>query len=202
MAIRPRGSAVFLDKDGTLIEDVPYNVAPNEMRLVPGAEEALHLLARCGYRLIVVSNQPGVALGLFPEYALRAVEERLQELLLPAGVSLHGFYYCPHFPKAKIAAYRLHCDCRKPAAGMLKRAARDHALKLRHCWLVGDILDDIEAGRRANCRTVLINNGNETEWELTAERCPHAVAPNLLEAANIIARVDSETAVQPAGASL
>ena len=202
MAMSSRTSAVFLDKDGTLIEDVPYNVAPEQMRLVPDAPEALHLLARSGYRLIVVSNQPGVALGMFPEYALRAVEQRLQELLLPAGVSLHGFYYCPHFPRARIPAYRLHCNCRKPAPGMLTRAARDHSLQLRSSWLVGDILDDIEAGRRANCKTVLINNGNETEWELTAERCPHAVANNLLEAARTIVRVDSEMAARTASASV
>jgi D-glycero-D-manno-heptose 1,7-bisphosphate phosphatase len=202
MAMNPRTSAVFLDKDGTLIEDVPYNVAPEQMRLVPGATEALHLLARSGYRLIVVSNQPGVALGLFPEYALRAVEQRLQELLLPAGLSLHGFYYCPHFPRARIPAYRLHCNCRKPASGMLTRAARDHALELPSSWLVGDILDDIEAGRRVNCKTVLINNGNETEWELTAERCPHAVATDLLEAAKTIVRMDSEIAAHSASVSL
>src|SRR5437762_238522 len=85
--MRLRTTAVFLDEDGTLIEDVPYNVAPEQIRLVPDAAEALHLLARSGYRLIVVSNQPGVALGMFPEYALRTVEQRLQELLLPAGVS-------------------------------------------------------------------------------------------------------------------
>jgi D-glycero-D-manno-heptose 1,7-bisphosphate phosphatase len=201
MAMSSRTSAVFLDKDGTLIEDVPYNVEPKHMRLVAGATEALHLLARSGYRLIVVSNQPGVALGLFPEYALRAVEQRLQELLLPAGVSLHGFYYCPHFPRAKIPAYRLHCNCRKPAPGMLTRAARDHALELRSSWLVGDILDDIEAGRRANCKTVLVNNGNETEWELTAERCPHAVATDLLEAARTIVRVDREIGAHTASVS-
>jgi histidinol-phosphate phosphatase family protein len=201
MAMSSRTSAVFLDKDGTLIEDVPYNVEPRHMRLVPGAGEALHLLARSGYRLIVVSNQPGVALGLFPEYALRAVEQRLQELLLPAGVSLHGFYYCPHFPRAKIPAYRLHCNCRKPASGMLTRAARDHALDLSSSWLVGDILDDIEAGRRAKCKTVLINNGNETEWELTAERCPHAVATNLLEAAQTIVRVDRDIGAHTASVS-
>src|SRR3954465_11081655 len=202
MAMSSRASAVFLDKDGTLIEDVPYNVAPEKMRLAPGAEEALHLLARRGYRLIVVSNQPGVALGLFPEYALRAVEQRLQELLLPAALSLPGFCYWPHSPRAKVSAYRLHCNCRKPAPGMLTRAARDHALQLSRSWLVGDILDDIEAGRRANCKTVLINNGNETEWELTAERCPHAVATDLLEAARIILRVDSEMAAHTVSASV
>ena len=201
MAIKARTSAVFLDKDGTLIEDVPHNVAPEQMRLAPGAGEALHLLARSGYRLIVVSNQPGVALGLFPEYALQAVEQRLQELLLPAGVSLHGFYYCPHFPRAKIPAYRLQCNCRKPAPGMLTRAAKDHGLQLHRSWLVGDILDDIEAGRRVNCKTVLINNGNETEWELTAERCPHVVATNLLEAATTIVRVDRAIAAETAGVS-
>ena len=196
MALSYRPGAIFLDKDGTLIDNVPYNVAPERIRLAKHATEGLHLLASRGYRLIVVSNQPGVALGMFPEHALRAVEQRLHELLHEAGLSLHGFYYCPHLPKARQTAYRLHCNCRKPAPGMLLRAAREHALKLPQCWMVGDILDDIEAGRSAGCKTVLIDNGNETQWDLSPERRPHEIAANLLEAATMILR--SETNVKSA----
>lgn len=163
--------AVFIDKDGTLVENVPYNVDPDRIVLTPGAALGVRQLKARGYRIIVVSNQPGIALGYFRAIALEAVEERLRELL-----PVDGFYYCPHRPDAG-------CACRKPLAGMLIGAAREHRLQLPACWMVGDILDDIEAGRRAGCRTVLLDNGNETEWELTAQRVPHFVARHLGEAA-------------------
>jgi histidinol-phosphate phosphatase family protein len=186
MAMSDSQRAVFLDKDGTLVDNVPYNVEPQRIRLADGAREGLSLLARLDYRFIVVSNQPGVALGLFPEKALLAVEQRLRQLLDQAGVAMDGFYYCPHSPKGKDPW--MQCICRKPAPGMLMRAARDHALDLSRCWMVGDILDDVEAGRAAGCKTILIDNGNETEWEWSARRRPHRIAGNLLDAASIISQ--------------
>jgi histidinol-phosphate phosphatase family protein len=167
--------AVFLDKDGTLVENVPYNVDPERITLAPGAVDAVGRLAEQGYRIIVVSNQPGVALGYFAHTDLQEVGARLAELL-PA---LDGFYFCPHAPEAG-------CSCRKPACGMLVRAAREHVVDLRSSWMVGDILDDIEAGRRAGCRTVLVDNGNETEWHLSAARRPHRRVGALAEAASLI----------------
>ncbi len=178
--------AVFLDKDGTLIEDVPYNVDPALIRLASGAEEGLALLHEVGFRLIVVSNQSGVALGHFEEMALLAVERRIRQLLSRAGVPLAGFSYCPHHPDGTIEGYAHDCDCRKPGPGMIEQAARAQAIDLADSWMVGDILDDVEAGRRAGCRTVLIDNGNETEWVLTDGRRPHHRAPDLAEAARII----------------
>src|SRR5579871_1015067 len=106
--------AVFLDKDGTLIEDVPYNVDPDRIRLSVGAMEALQTLHDAGYQLVVVSNQSGVARGRFPEAALAEVEKRLRELLAAAGVPLAGFYYCPHHPAGHVAPYAVDCSCRKP----------------------------------------------------------------------------------------
>ena len=183
---RPGKRGVFLDKDGTLIEDVPYNVDPARIRLMPGAAEGLRLLGGAGYRLVVVSNQSGVARGLFPEGALAAVERRLRELLAEAGVALAGFYYCPHYPHGTVPAYAVACDCRKPGPGMIVRAAREHGIALARSWLVGDILDDVEAGRRAGCRTILVDNGHETEWVLTPGREPHYKVADLREAARII----------------
>ncbi len=175
--------AVFLDKDGTLVEDVPYNVDPRRVCLTAGAAQGLGRLHAAGYRLLVVSNQSGVARGYFPEEALAGVWQRLEELLSAAGVPLAGWYYCPHHPAGSVARYAVACDCRKPRAGLLLQAAREHDLDLPRCWLVGDILDDIEAGRTAGCRTVLLDNGHETEWLLTPERTPHHRAPDLAEAA-------------------
>lgn len=169
-------SAVFVDKDGTLVTNVPYNVDPERIALAPGAEACISQLCSRGYRVIVVSNQPGAALGLFPEQALKDVEQRLRHLL-PA---LHGFYYCPHLPAAG-------CGCRKPAPGMLERAAREHGVRLASSWMIGDILDDVEAGRRAGCRTILLDNGNETEWRLGEARTPHHIARDLSQAAALIA---------------
>jgi D-glycero-D-manno-heptose 1,7-bisphosphate phosphatase len=166
--------AVFVDKDGTLVDDVPYNVDPAKIELAKGAALGIRQLKAAGFRIIVVSNQAGVGLGRFPAGALDAVEEKLRSL-----VPIDGFYYCPHRPDGA-------CACRKPAPGMLKRAALEHRLRLRECWMVGDILDDIEAGRRARCRTVLIDNGNETEWEMTPERVPHLAARDLAHAASLI----------------
>jgi D-glycero-D-manno-heptose 1,7-bisphosphate phosphatase len=178
--------AIFLDKDGTLIEDVPYNIDPERIRLSPGCAEGLHSLSAAGYPLFVISNQSGVARGYFPEAALAAVEHRLRELLAELGVSLAGFYFCPHHPEGKVAPYARDCSCRKPEAGLLLRAARTHDLDLARSWFIGDILDDVEAGRRAGCRTVLIDNGHETEWDLRPGRRPHYYAANIDEAARWI----------------
>ena len=168
--------AIFIDKDGTLVVNVPYNVDPERIALTSGAQQAVERLAALGYRMIVVSNQPGAGLGLFPESALVEVEKRLRELL-PA---LEGFYYCPHRPDAG-------CACRKPAAGLLERAAQEHGIDLCGSWMIGDILDDVEAGRRAGCRTILVDVGNETQWRLSEARSPHHIAGDLAEAAAIIA---------------
>jgi histidinol-phosphate phosphatase family protein len=178
--------AVFLDKDGTLIEDVPYNVDPKKIRLSPGAEDGLAALHEHGYLLVVISNQSGVARGFFAEEALSGVEAALRRRLAALGVPLAGFYYCPHHPEGNVAPYAVACRCRKPAAGMLRRAAADLGIDLAESWMVGDILDDVEAGRRAGCRTVLIDNGNETQWRRGPRRRPHHVAADLAEAARLI----------------
>jgi len=190
--------AVFLDKDGTLIPDVPYNVNPEQIQLAPGATTGLPLLHGAGYPLIVITNQSGVARGYFSEAALVPVEARLRQLLGQIGVPLAGFYYCPHHPDGVIPAYAIQCDCRKPASGLLLRAAQHQGIDLAASWLVGDILHDIEAGRRVGCRTILIDNGNETEWQLTPLRSPHYRAADLEEAARIITGIDMSSSNSPA----
>jgi histidinol-phosphate phosphatase family protein len=193
LAARSARAAVFLDKDGTVLQDVPYNVDPALMRFAPGAAEALAQLAATGMPLFVVSNQSGVARGRFPEQALEAVRERLADMFAACGARLTGFVYCPHAPADDGAPA---CDCRKPSPGMLQRLARAHRLDLTRSWMVGDILDDIEAGRRAGCCTILIDNGNETVWRRGAMREPHHRVPELAAAARIIVdacrRVDGE----------
>jgi D,D-heptose 1,7-bisphosphate phosphatase len=179
--------AIFLDKDGTLVENVPFNADPREIRLTSGAAKGLKTLHKLGYALIIISNQPGIAMGYFSEDGLGEVEACLRELLLDADVPLAGFYYCPHHPQGRVSGYAVACTCRKPAPGLLLRAASDHGLALERSWFVGDILDDIETGRRAGCKTVLLDNGNETEWQVSPQRMPHYFAHDLAEAASQIA---------------
>lgn len=169
-------AAVFLDKDGTLVDDVPYNVDPAKIVLATGAAKACAELTAAGFRLVVVTNQSGISRGLFDAHALVAVEARLRALL---RVPLAGFYHCPHGSQDG-------CTCRKPMPGMLTAAARDLDVDLATSWMVGDILNDVEAGRSAGCRTVLIENGNETEWRAGRLREPHFRVPGMLAAASAI----------------
>jgi histidinol-phosphate phosphatase family protein len=175
--------AAFIDKDGTLIDNVPHNVDPELVALAPGAVAALELLTSHGFHPIVVSNQPGIADGRFPQSALAAVERRIRELLAPSRATIDAFYYCPHSADGA-------CRCRKPAPGLLLDAAADRDIDLARSWMLGDILDDVEAGRRAGCRAALVVNGNETVWRLGPFRTPDVVARSLDAAARWI--VDAE----------
>ena len=183
--------AIFLDKDGTLVENVPHNVDPDLLVLAWQAGPALQLFRQLGYALIIISNQSGIAHGLFTETSLIPIQRRLDELLAQYGVKLDGFYYCPHSPQGVINRYAISCTCRKPMPGMLYRAAHEHDIDLSRSWMIGDILNDVEAGRRAGCRSALIDNGNETEWKMSAQRTPHLNAPDLYTAATMIAAFDS-----------
>jgi D,D-heptose 1,7-bisphosphate phosphatase len=179
--------AIFLDKDGTLVDDLPYNVEPRRMMLSSGAGPALRLLARLDYRFFVVTNQSGIAHGYFGEESMRDVGDRLGDLLFREQLSLDGYYYCPHHPEGIVANYAIACHCRKPEPGMLLQAANEHGIDLHASWMIGDILHDVEAGNRAGCRTLLIDNGNETEWRLGPRRIPTRMAPDLYAAAVLIA---------------
>jgi D,D-heptose 1,7-bisphosphate phosphatase len=179
--------AIFIDKDGTLIRNVPYNVDPDKITLEYGAIEGLQLLQRKGYSLIVISNQSGIAHGYFKEEDMQPVIATVRDLLAAADIRLDGFYYCPHHPDGKVAGYASACLCRKPAPGMILRAARESGISLGESWMIGDILHDVEAGNRAGCKSVLINNGNETVWEMNQHSRPEYFAKDLLEAAKLIA---------------
>lgn len=175
---------IFLDKDGTLNVDVPYNVDPDLIELYTDAVPALQRIQLAGYRLVLISNQSGVARGYFTEAALCAVWERLAALFAPFGVVFDGFYYCPHDPSGTVGNYAQMCDCRKPQPGMLRRAAQELNVNLTDSWMIGDILHDVEAGNRAGCRTMLVNRGNETEWLTGPYRTPTVQVNSLLEAAD------------------
>jgi D-glycero-D-manno-heptose 1,7-bisphosphate phosphatase len=199
MAVR---KAIFLDKDGTLIPDVPYNVDPNKISISPNTIDGLIALQQEGFILLIISNQSGIARGFFDHDALLDVEHKIQSLLHEHGLSLAGFYYCPHHPEGDIAVYSIDCSCRKPKPGLILEAGLDHQIDLSQSWLIGDILHDIEAGHRAGCKAILINNGNETAWEMNADRIPEAMVQTIDEAAwyilNHIKRTDENEKGLPA----
>jgi D,D-heptose 1,7-bisphosphate phosphatase len=178
--------AVFLDKDGTLIPDIPYNVDTKKVTLSDGVVEGLQVLQSHGYLLVVVSNQSGIARGYFSIEQLNAVKERITRMCSNVGIYLDGFYYCPHHPDGIISGYDQECDCRKPNPGLLLKAANDMDIDLSSSWMIGDILHDVEAGHRAGCKSILINNGNETEWKPGEYRMPEFFAKDLTEAAKYI----------------
>lgn len=177
--------AVFLDKDGTVIDDLPYNVDPTRIRLAPGARTGLPALHRAGYRLVIATNQAGVARGYFTEDELREVELHLVGVFDDLGAELAGFYACPHYPDG-VNEYAVECDCRKPRPGLIVRAARELGLDLPRSWFVGDTWMDVVAGRAAGCRTVMIGPEWETAASLPDDRRPDFAVPDLEAAAAII----------------
>jgi histidinol phosphatase-like enzyme len=124
------------------------------------------------------------------------VEEHLNDLFLTHGFKLADCYWCPHHPEGVVADYAITCGCRKPLAGLLHAAAAEHGIDLAESWLIGDILDDVEAGKRAGCRTVLLDVGSETEWQRGALREPDIVAKDLLGAAEAIMHAARAPALQ------
>jgi histidinol-phosphate phosphatase family protein len=177
---------VFLDKDGTLIDDLPYNVDPARIALADGAAAALARLRDAGFTFVVVSNQPGVARGRFAFSALEAVEARLAELFRAHALDLADCRWCPHDARATVEPYARACDCRKPAPGLITDAATRHDIDLARSWMIGDILDDVEAGHRAGCRAILLDNGHETLWERSPLREPDAIVATWADAASAI----------------
>jgi D-glycero-D-manno-heptose 1,7-bisphosphate phosphatase len=165
MNLRP---AIFLDRDGVVIDDVHHLSSPAEVRLLPGSADAIAALNRAGWPVVVVTNQSGVARGLFTAATVEAVHDHLSDLLAGYGARVEAYYYCPHHPTADGAADPAECACRKPRPGMLLRAADELGLDLRRSWMVGDRDTDLEAGAAAGTRTVLVRTGHGSEADATA----------------------------------
>lgn len=179
--------AVFLDRDGTLIRNRHYGCDPNNIQLLDGVVEGLKFLKECGFMLVVVTNQSGIARGYFSEGQLAAFHRRLNDLLVQHGAGVAAFYYCPHHPHGTVPRYSRECNCRKPQPGMVLKACSDLGIDPSQSWLIGDILDDIEAGKRAGCRAILLDLGTEGVPE-RLERNPEYVAKHFLEAVRYLAQ--------------
>lgn len=180
--------AVFLDKDGTIIKNEHYNVKTEKILLLPGVVSTLRKLKEEGYLLIVVTNQSGVARGMFREDEIRKVGIYLKKLLSLWHVELDAFYYCPHFSQGAVKEFAVDCDCRKPKPGMLYQAAFDYEIDLHRSWMVGDLIDDVEAGKQAGCRTILFSQEEDIEFIPDEDSLPDATASRWNQIAEIILR--------------
>lgn len=187
--------ALFMDRDGTISEEVGYVNHPSRFRVFPYTAEAIKLLNDSGWLAIVVTNQAGVARGYFSEDVIIKIHEQLRRDLENASASLDAIYYCAHHPSVGEPPYRLDCDCRKPRTGQIQRAAADFEIDLERSWMVGDRYGDIELARNAALHSAFVLSGyGRGEWEYQRGSWqvePEVVAENLLEAVKTIVERDA-----------
>jgi len=166
--------AVFLDRDGTIAKDVPYCSRPEDFILLPGAAEGIRLLNKHGFKVVIITNQSGIARGYFTEEMLSRIHDKMRRDLAKSSAHVDAIYYCPHHPDD-------HCECRKPKPKMLLQAASDLNIDLGKSYVIGDKNIDIEMGENAGCQTILIAEGNkETDKQAP---CPDYTASSIDDAA-------------------
>ena len=181
-----------MDRDGTLVHPRHYPSSPEDLHLYNNIGPGLRELQQAGFRLIVITNQAGLARGYFTFDDLHSMHAHLINELEQLGVQLAAIYSCPHHPEGAIPELAIRCNCRKPQPGMLLQAALELDLDLKQCWLVGDILDDIEAGNRVGCRTILVDLGTESIPKQQL-RHPDYVASDTQHALRIINEIEFQT---------
>lgn len=191
-----RQPAVFIDRDGTISEEVGYVNHPTRFQLYPYSSSAVKMLNDKGWLAVVVTNQAGVARGYFSEDIVKQIHGKMERELLDASARLDAVYYCVHHPTVGEPPYRLDCDCRKPKAGLIKRAASDFEIDLSSSWVVGDRYSDVELARNAGLRSGFVLSGyGRGEWEYQRagwKYQPDIVCENLLEAVELILKRNGE----------
>lgn len=170
----PKKRAIFIDRDGTINVDHGYTYRIEDFHFLPKAIEGLKMLAKLDYKLIIITNQSGIGRGLYTHKQFEEVTQHMLKELTQHHLHIDKVYHCPHHPDEK-------CTCRKPEIGMLKQAEKDFNLDLRHCFMIGDLDKDIEAGKRAGCKTILIKN---KEYAVTTT--PDVTVTTIVEAAEWI----------------
>jgi D-glycero-D-manno-heptose 1,7-bisphosphate phosphatase len=185
--------AVFMDRDGTISEEIGYVNHPARYRVFPYSARAVRLLNEAGWLAILITNQAGVARGYFTEDMIGAVHDRLRQELALSDARLDAIYYCAHHPTIGEPPYRLDCDCRKPKPGLIARAATDFQLDLAESWMIGDRYSDIVLARNAGVRSAFLMSGyGRGEWEYQRAAWKHEpdlVAADLLEAVQEIVNI-------------
>ncbi len=172
--------AVFLDRDGTLNEEVNYLSRMDQLRLFPQTVEAVRLINAAGMKAVVVTNQSGIARGYFTEDFVCRVHDRINELLAVGGARIDGFYVCPHHPVYGNGIYKQECSCRKPKPGMLLRAAAEFNIDLSRSYMIGDMLKDIETGKKLGVKGILVRTGYG--MNIVRTDMPAYIAEDILEA--------------------
>ncbi len=199
---RRRGlrAAVFLDRDGTVCDEVGYINHLDRLRVYPWAAEAVRRLNHAGLPVIVVTNQSGVGRGVFTEDLVRQAHRRIASQLAAGGARIDAYYYCPHHPSATVKAYRIECRCRKPATGMAEEAAKRYQLDLKRSYVIGDSYRDMQLGFNIGAGTALVMTGyGRGEYEYHRRRWPRTpdlIAENLLE---VVKKILEEPAVTRSG---
>ena len=188
-----KNRAIFLDRDGTINEEVVYIERLDRLVIIPAAFEAIRLINLSGFRAVVITNQAGIAKGLFSEAFVKQTNEHLQAALKQEGAVIDAFYFCPHHPTEGVPPYRRVCDCRKPAPGLFYQAARDMAIDLAGSFMIGDRYRDMEAAHRAGVKGVLVKTGygadvleNVGPDQETPEGKPDHIAQDILKAVHWI----------------
>jgi D-glycero-D-manno-heptose 1,7-bisphosphate phosphatase len=181
--------AIFLDRDGTINEDVNFLSKPEQLILIDSSAEAIKEANELGLKVIVFTNQSGIARGYFTEDDLHKVHKRLDELLAQKGAKIDAYYYCPHHPVEGNGEYKVECECRKPKDGMLQRASREQNIDLKKSFVIGDRCIDVQAGKTAGATTILVLTGyGRDEYKKCKDENfePDFVAENLKEAIEIV----------------
>jgi D,D-heptose 1,7-bisphosphate phosphatase len=181
--------AIFLDRDGTINEEVGYLDDLDKLKIIPEAFEAVRLINAAKMKAVIITNQAGVARGLFTEDFVKAVNKYLHAEFLKENALIDAFYYCPHHPTEGNAPYRRGCDCRKPAPGMLFQAAREMNIDLTRSYIIGDRYNDMEAGKKVGVKGILVKTGfgqsllqDDGPDKLTDYNQPDFIAADILEA--------------------
>ena len=181
--------AVFLDRDGTIIEDVGYLDECSKIKFLPRVSEAIELLNENGFKVIVVTNQAGVARGYFTEETVKEINRYIQESLVREGASIDRIYYCPHHVEGIVEEYRKECYYRKPNPGMIEKAVREIGIDLKNSFVIGDKISDIEAGYRTGCRTILLANKGSSKGGEETNLTPDYVVADLHEAVKLLVKL-------------
>jgi D,D-heptose 1,7-bisphosphate phosphatase len=180
--------AVFLDRDGTLLEEGNFVDRLDRLVFFPYSIDAVRALNRAGLAVVVVTNQSGVARGLYSEEFVRQSHRHIDERLRAVGARIDGYYYCPHHPEGSVQQFRVECDCRKPSPGQLLRAAADLSLDLTKSFVVGDRWKDIDAGEAVSARGILVRTGYGRDAESAQSPGGAVVVDNLIQAVSWILR--------------
>lgn len=183
--------AVFLDRDGTIIEEVGLITSIDEIKIYPYSINAIKKLNSLGFLIIIVTNQPQVARGLCTEKDIVLLNNFIKDFFATHGAMIHKIYYCPHHPEKKYGGnlkYRIPCICRKPKPGMLLKACSDFNIDLKKSFMIGDTTRDISAGKNAGCKTILVKTGYAGNDNI-CNVVPDYICKDVLEAANLIERV-------------